>query len=86
MTGRPEPEDAVVAAGGWCAPVGPMYDFLRLWTVDDVAWDRPDWNALVAPRLTAVLRARAEARRRLRQARWLLVDVRDVLLHGEERS
>lgn len=82
VTRLPQPEgDALVASGGWCAPIGPTYDlFLRPCTADLIAWDRPDWNALVAPRLTALVAARAEARRRMRLARYALGDLRAAVL------
>jgi hypothetical protein len=85
VTRLPQPEgDALVAAGGWCAPIGVTYDlFLRPCTTDRIAWDRPDWNRLVAPRLSALIAARAEGRRRVRLARYALSDLRDAVLGRE---
>lgn len=79
----PSSDDALVASGGWCAPISVTYD-LRPATVDDIAWDGPDWNALVAPHLTALIAVRAEAKRRLRLVRYALADLRAAVLGREE--
>lgn len=65
------PDYALTAPGGWCAPLSPTYDFgLRdIWEYPDhPVW--PQWDPIIAPRLTKSIALYTEARRRLRLA-WI---------------
>lgn len=52
---------------------------LRLCTVDSVAWDRVDWDRLVAPRFTRIERP---VRATVREARQRVALAWDALRHG----
>lgn len=77
---------AIVASGGFCAPIPPLYSpWCEPWETRDYpsipgAWT---WNRLVAPRLTHRLRQWAEARRRV-SAAWVLIRHGDTTEHNDE--
>ena len=62
------------AAGGWCAPIAPMYDLWRQpWeTPDRSPFDHIDVGAWLTPRLDRLERAAREVRHRLALARTVL--------------
>lgn len=66
----PATTEPLVAAGGWCAPVAPCYDFYDLvrrpWRYPDRPWARDvNVDRWLFPRLTRWAKAFSEARRRL---------------------
>lgn len=61
----------ITAPGGFCAPISTYYDDLWVRRGGIPYPDRPnlpDWNLVVAPRLTRSIDVANEARRRLRAA------------------
>lgn len=83
-----EPWDSgvvLVASGGVCAPVSPMYDLFRRrppWEWPDDPFSDVDWDRVVAPRLARIDAARHEARARWREARNRTRAAWHVLRHG----